>query len=93
MNFERHIDPKAALRIGIREKAYRAIEKIGQKYAFSLANNLIREQAKKEFEDEVGIPVEVFLDEDGQTINWNIQIPVKSIKLDLTISKNGDIEF
>ena len=85
MNFQRGIDPKSAMNIGIRKKISEVAQKIVEENMFNLANAELKKAAEKKFEQEVGLPVNIFIDVDHSEVMFNIKMPIKNLIIDLKI--------
>lgn len=88
MDFERGLDPKSALDIGIRKKIKEVSQKIVEENIFNLANTSIRQDMEKRFEKEVGFPVDIFFDLDHREVMFNIKMPIQKIQIEFKIGPN-----
>ena len=85
MNFERGLDPKSAMDIGVHKKIKGTAQKIVNENLFNLANTSIRQNMEKRFEKEVGFPVDIFIDLNTQEVMFTVKKSAESIQIDFKI--------
>ena len=85
MDFERGLDPKSAMDIGIRRKIKETAQKIVNENLFNLANTSIRQDMERRFKEEVGLPVDIFIDLDSQEVMFTVKKSIESIQIDFKI--------
>lgn len=94
MNFQRGLDPKRSMGIGIAEKSMEVVKRLVSENVFDLVKQETHRKMEEQFEKEVGLKMKVKIDMDREGIYFEVYRPINKIDLEkITIRPFGRDDF
>ena len=85
MNFQRGIDPKEALQIGIMERAREVIKRLMQENILELRDRKTLDKMEKQFKEEVGLDIDIKPTMDRENLDFHVHINRSISQIENTI--------
>jgi len=79
MNFERGLEPKKSLQIGIMTKARVVLARLIQENALKMTDQKTLDNIEKQFKEEVGLDMEIKVTMDRESLDFHIHKTPKEV--------------